>query len=532
MRSSAWADGACVVAGALMFLAFSPWNLALVAVASLAVLFRAVLHASPRRAFWRGWLFGAAGFGAGIGWIAESFQYRDIGLGAAAALTGLLVCLLALYPALFGWASARFLRAGGPHSGSGSGSGPAIEPVSGAAAAAAFWWMPGAWVLVEWFRGTLFSGFTWLQVGYAGLESPFAAYAPLGGSYAVGLAVAVTAASFAMVGAARHRATVCAVGVSALLWAGGAALIVLDTHAAWTRPAGDPMRVLIVQGNVAQDEKWAEPVRRVTLERYAWLTGRNPGADLVVWPETAIPYFAARVRPFLRSAGVAAEEGGYVLLAGLLAFDPASGNPYNSVVRIASPESADRPSYYHKRHLVPFSERIPLAAVWVPVARWLGLPAESFAPGAERQVPLRAGGHEIAVSICYESTFGAESARALGNGGLLVNVSNDAWFGDTAGPHQHFQMVRMRALELGRWVVRATNTGISAVVTPEGRVAASIPSFEAGVLEADIPPLKGRTPYARWRDGPVLVLLALLLLIAWRVRRARRVPPGRALPRS
>ena len=520
-------DGACAVAGGLMFLAFAPWNLTAIAVASLAVLFRAVLHASPRRALWRGWLFGVAGFGAGIGWIAESFQYRGISFGAAAALTGLLVCLLALYPAAFGWVSARFLRAGTPS----IGSVPAPRAAA-SRAAAALWWMPGAWVLVEWLRGTLFSGFTWLQVGYAGLESPLAAWAPFGGSYAVGLAVAATAASFAMAGAARRRAVILALGVCVLAWAGGAVLDILDTHAAWTRPAGDPMRVLVVQGNVPQDEKWTEPVRRVTLERYAWLTARNPGADLVVWPETAIPYFAARVRPFLRSAGAAAEEGGYVLLAGLLSFDPASGNPYNSVVRIASPESADRPGYYHKRHLVPFSERIPLAPVWAPVARGLGLPAESFARGAERQAPLMAGGHEIAVSICYESTFGAESARALGNAGLLVNVSNDAWFDGTAGPHQHLQMARMRALELGRWMVRATNTGTSAVVAPDARVVASIPSSATGVLEAEVPPLSGRTPYARWRDGPVLFLLALLLLTAWRVRRAGRAPSGRTLPRS
>ena len=511
-----------------MFLAFSPWNLAVIAVASLAVLFRAVLRASPRRAFWRGWLFGVAGFGAGIWWITESFQYRDIGVGAAASLTGLLVTVLALYPAIFGWASARFL--GGTGSRPGPGRGPRSGP--GSAAAAAFWWLPGAWVLVEWLRGTLFSGFTWLQVGYAGLASPLAAWAPLGGSYAVGLAVAVTAASFAMLGAARHRAVVCAVGVSALLWAGGAVMVVLDTHAAWTRPAGAPLQVLVVQGNFSQGEKWSEPTRRLALERYARLTARHPGADLVVWPETAIPYFAARVRPFLHAAGAAAEEGGYALLAGVLSFDPASGSPYNSVVRISSPRSADTPSYYHKRHLVPFSERIPLVAAWAPVARWLGFPAESFASGGERQVPLRAGGHEIAVSICYEITFGAESARGLGNAGLLVNVSNDAWFGDTAGPHQHFQMARMRALELGRWMIRATNTGISALVTPDGRVVASIPSFETGVLEAPLPPLQGLTPYARWRDWPVLVLLALVLVIAWRVRRGRGAPAGRTLSRS
>ena len=515
MRSPAWADGACVVAGGLMFLAFSPWNLAVVAVASLAVLFRAVLRASPRRAFWRGWLFGAAGFGAGLWWIAESFQYRDIGLGAAAAATALLVAVLALYPALFGWASAGLLRGAGPQSGSGSGSG---------AAAAAFWWFPGAWILVEWLRGTLFSGFTWLQVGYAGLESPLAAYAPLGGSYAVGLAVAVTAASFAMVGAARPREVMCAVGASALLWAGGAAMVALDTHARWTRPAGDPMRVLIVQGNVPQGEKWSEPVRRAALDRYARLTAEHPGADLVVWPETAVPYFAARVRPFLRAAGAAAAREGYVLLAGILSFDPASGSPYNSVVRISSPGSADAPSYYHKRHLVPFSERIPLRAAWAPVARWLGFPAESFASGAERQIPLRAAGRELAVSICYEITFGAPSARGLGDAGLLVNVSNDAWFGDTAGPHQHFQMARMRALEVGRWLVRATNTGISALVTPRGGVGASVPRFETAVLEAAVPPLAGRTPYTRWRDWPVLVLAALLLVIGWRVRRAGADP--------
>lgn len=279
------------------------------------------------------------------------------------------------------------------------------------------------------------------------------------------------------------------------------------------------MRVLIVQGNFPQDEKWAEPTRRDALDRYARLTAGHPGADLVVWPETAIPYFAARVRPFLRAAGAAAEREGYVLLAGILSFDPASGNPWNSVVRISSPRSADAPIYYHKRHLVPFSERIPFPAAWAPAARWLGFPAEGFASGGERQIPLRAAGQELAVSICYEITFGDETARGLGDAGLLVNVSNDAWFGDTAGPHQHFQMARMRALELGRWLVRATNTGISALVTPRGAVGASAPRFESVALEVDLPPLQGRTPYARWRDRPVLILAALLLVTGWRVRR-------------
>ena len=517
MRSPAWADGACVAAGGLLFLAFAPWNLVVVAVASLAVLFRAVLRASPRRAFWRGWLFGAAGFGVGLWWITESFQFRDLGIGSAVALTGTLVCVLALYPALFGWASAKFLRAGGP------------LPESRSKAAVALWWFPAAWILFEWFRGALFSGFTWLQVGYAGLESPLSAYAPLGGSYAVGFVIAVTAASVALVGTVRNRTAVWAIGASVLLWAGGMVIVALDVNARWTRPAGESLRVLVVQGNVAQSEKWAEETRRDTLVRYAKLTAGHPAVDLVVWPETAIPYFAAQVRPFLRAAGDEAKRRGYVLFAGLLSFDPPSGQTYNSVVRIASARSADAPSFYHKRHLVPFSESIPFATVLAPAARWLGYPAESFASGAEWQPPLEVGGHEIAVSICYEITFGAASARVLGNSALLVNVSNDAWFGRTAGPHQHFQMARMRALELGRWLVRSTNTGISALVTPGGRVADSIPAFETGVMEVDVPPLEGRTPYARGRDVPLLALLAVLLVIAWLAR--RRAGTVQGLPR-
>ena len=520
MRSPAWADGACLAAGGLSFLAFSPWNLPLVAVGSLAVLFRAVLHAAPARAFRRGWLFGAGGFGVGLWWLSESFQYRSIGFGAAAALTGSLAGALALYPAFFAWASARVLDAHTPR-----GRGPRAP-----AAVSALWWLPALWILVEWLRGMLFSGFTWLQMGYAGIDSPLAAYAPLGGSYAVGLGLAVTAACIALIGAAPHRAVLAAAAAAGLVWTGGAALTAFDGHAAWTRPAGGPLRVLVVQGNVPQGEKWADETRRAALDRYSGLTARHPGADLVVWPETAIPYFAAQARPFLRAAGEAAARAGYVLFTGLLTFDVAAGRPLNSVARIAGPDAAEPLLYYHKRRLVPFSERMPFERLLAPAARRLGLPAESFGAGGERQTPLRAGGHEVAVSVCYEITFGAASARVLGNAGLLVNVSNDAWFGDTAGPHQHLQMARMRALEQGRWLVRATNTGVSALVAPDGRVAAAAPQFETTVLEGAVTPRTGRTPYTRWGDWPVLALLALMLFIGWRGRRGSGRGPAPARP--
>ena len=528
IRSPVWADGACLAAGGLLFLAFSPWDQPAVAVGSLAVLFRAILHASPARAFRRGWLHGAAGFGVGLWWIAESFQYRAIGSGVAVALTALLVCLLALYPALFGWTSAWFLQRVRRRAESDAGGGTAAE-ASAAGAMAALWWLPAAWTLGEWLRGALFSGFTWLQLGYAALDSPLAAYAPLAGSYALGLGLALTAACIALARAAPRRAVLTATAVAGLTWMGGVAMTAFDGHPAWTRAAGAPLRVLVVQGNVPQEEKWADAIRPATLDRYARLTEEHhAGADLVVWPETAIPYFAAAVRPFLHAAGAAAERAGYVLFTGLLTFDLPSGRALNSVARIAAPAEVEPLRYYHKRHLVPFSEQMPLESLLAPIVRGLGLPAESFGAGAGRQPPLRAGGHEVAVSVCYEITFGAASARVLGDAGLLVNVSNDAWFGDTRGPHQHLQMARMRALEQGRWLVRATNTGLSALVAPDGRVAAAAPPFETTVLEGAVIPRTGRTPYTRWRDTPVLVLLALMLLIGWRVR--RRPGSGEAPP--
>ena len=507
--SPAWTDAACLGAGGLLFLAFSPWNLVVVAVLSPAVLFRAVWRASPGRAFRRGWLFGVGGFGSGIWWISESFRYRDAGWGTAVSMTALLVGLMALYPGLFGWASARFLRSSG------------AKPGRRRAAGAALWVLPAAWVLVEWLRGALFSGFTWLQLAYAGLESPLAAYAPVAGSYGVGLAIAITAAPLAMAGAVRLRALLAAAGVAALVWLGSVVLTPLEVHAAWTRPAGEPLRVLIVQGNVPQEEKWAEEARPEALGRYLRLTRDHAaGVDLVVWPETAIPYFAAQVASFLDTVGETAEQGGYAVLTGILTFDPASGKLRNSLARVAAPRAVEPPAYYHKRHLVPFSERLPFEAVSYPIASWLGLPIESFGAGPERQIPLRVGDHEISTSICYEITFGAASARSLGNAGLLVTVSNDAWFGDTAGPHQHLQIARMRALEQGRWLVRAANTGLSALVNPRGEVAVAVPQFETVALEVTVPPLAGETPYTRWRDYPVLALLALMLAVArWRTRR-------------
>lgn len=537
MRSPGWADGACLAAGALQCLAFAPFNHTFIAVAGLAVLFRAVAVAPPARAFFRGWLFGFAAFGAGLWWVTESFQYQHVGLELAIPMVASLAAALGLWPALFGALVATLLGNGAPggrvrrlvsflpFAPSDSSDEAASASPDRRRFVAALWWLPAAWIAVEWLRGELFTGFTWLQLGYAALETPLAAWAPVAGSYAAGLVLALTAAGVALIGLAPRRALILFAAVVLVLWGGAAALVASERHAAWTRPAGEPLPVLVVQGNFPQGEKWTGAGRVAALERYEQLTAEHPGARLVVWPESALPHLARNVEQYLDLAGTRAARGGYVLLAGIFGWDAATRRPHNSVVRLAAPFAAEPPSYYHKHHLLPFAEALPFERAIAPLARSWGLPAYSFASGAPHQPPLPVDGHTVAVSICYEIAFGAESAAALGDAALLVNVSNDAWFGDTIGPHQHFQIARMRALEQGRWLVRATNTGISALVSPAGETVALAPQFEATVLEGEVQPLAGRTPYVQWRDAPVLAVLGLMFPAGWWAAARRRGRP-------
>lgn len=480
-----------LVAGALCPLAFAPVGLWPVALLAPAVLF--YLVAEPGRGWVpRAYAWGVGWFAAGGFWIYHSITFYGGGLWAAVAFCLVLALLFGLIP-LAAVALWRWLR-------------PRHE------AAALLLALPAAWVLVEWVRGWLFTGTTWLQLGYSQTDTWLSGYAPIIGSLGTGFLVAVGAGALAWV--ARRPVQARALPVAAGFLVVAAAGLALQ-QVGWTRPAGEPLTAALLQGDIAQDVKWEPRYREITMNRYLDLTAAHWDKDLVVWPETAVPmYHREAAREYLGAlAGEALARETDVLL-GIPTLDEERGRVFNSVMALGA--SID---FYHKRHLVPFGEYVPLRAWLGPLLDVFGAPLGDFSRGSSA-APLRAAGQPAAVSICYEITFAPVVAASLPEATYLVNVSNDGWFGNTIGPHQHLQMARMRAIEFRRPVLRSTNTGITAAVDARGRVLDTAPAFRPAALATTIQPRAGATPYLRWLDVPVVAFAGLTLLAggAWRMR--------------
>jgi apolipoprotein N-acyltransferase len=275
-----------------------------------------------------------------------------------------------------------------------------------------------------------------------------------------------------------------------------------------------------VQANVQQSLKWDPESRVPTLRAYVELTRANLGSDLIVWPETAVPDFLHRVREvFIEPLAAEAREAGAELVIGIPVLEVEDNAYYNGLIAVGGGEDL-----YTKRHLVPFGEFIPFKRWLGPLAEAFEVPMSDFSAGTADRPLLRVGEHLAGVSICYEDAFPAEVAQALPDAAYLINVSNDAWFGDSLAPHQHLEIARMRALENGRALVRATNTGVSAILDHRGRVLGTVPAFERGALTATIEPRAGATPFAALKNLPVIVLALGMLLVAVAVAglRARR----------
>ena len=489
MRASSRAAAVLVVLtlGALVPLGFAPfgWSLLpLLALAGLALLLRG---RSPGQAFLYGWLFGLGQFGVGVNWVYISIYLYggDAGLPLSLLVMALFVAVLALFPALFAWLLARAGSAGRP--------------------AYFLLLFPALWTLVEWLRGWLFSGFPWLNIGYSQIDAPLSGFAPLLGVYGIGWAAALSAGLIALLVRSGGRVRLWATAGLLALWAGGWGL----GHMDWTRPAGDRLKATLVQGNIAQDLKWRPEQQQATLEHYLSLTDRHPDSRVIVWPETAIPAFYDQVEESflapLRQRMVARDSW---LLTGIPVLDRAGDwHYYNAVISLNQPDH-----FYYKVHLVPFGEYLPLREWLASVLGFLPVPQADFSAGRLDQPLLQAAGYPVGASICYEVAFGEQLIHALPEAAWLVNVSNDAWFGDSLAPHQHLEMARMRALETGRYMLRATNTGISAIIDHRGRIVQRSPQFEVATVTADIQPRAGATPYVRWGNWPVVIGAFLLVL--------------------
>jgi apolipoprotein N-acyltransferase len=479
-----------VAAGALSVLGFAPFYAWPVPIVTLAALFAVWARSgSPLQAALSGFAFGLGYFLAGVSWVYVSMnEYGGMPAVLAAIATFAFCAYLAIFPAVAGAFVVRFARAD---------------------AGRRLMLAPAAFVALEWLRGWLFTGFPWSTIGTSQVPgSPLAGFAPYAGAYGTSLAVAGAGALLVALGSSRawSRTRLAILGALAALFVVGA----LARLPAWTGPAGDPVTVALLQGNISQHIKWRDDVRDATMQLYQEMIVQAP-ARIVVVPETALPAFLDQLpRDYVRGLREHARQSGKSILLGTVERAANGGDVdyYNSVVNL----TGDKIVTYRKRHLVPFGEFIPPGFKWVLAV--LRIPMSDFARGPAMQPPLEAGGTTFGVAICYEDIFGEEVIESLPAAQVLLNVSNDAWFGESFAPEQHLQASQMRALETGRWMVRSTNTGATAAIDPSGHVVNRLPGFERGTLVARVVPMKGLTPYARVGNFFALALVAALAALA------------------
>jgi apolipoprotein N-acyltransferase len=491
---------AALGAGALLACAYAPlgwWPLAILCPAALMGLWQGE---APRRAAWLGFWFNAGTFAAGTYWLYISIHlFGNAPIWVAMLLMISLVVVMGLYHALLGYCVARWLPAEG----------------------CARWLLciPAAWLFIEWWRGWFLSGFSWLSLGYSQTDTWLASFAPVMGVYGISAVLLVCAGALTALVMGTGRQRVIAGFVLVLPWIAGAAL----GRVGWTHTSGPPVTVAVLQGSIPQDEKWLASNRDTTLKLYHDLTLRALGRRLIVMPESAPPDLANNIVPWIKDLYREAHTHGSGLVFGVVRASDDGKQYFNSVLALD-----ERVSWYDKAHLVPFAEFFPVPGFIRSWLRLMSLPYSDFTRGAADQPPLPAGGLKLGTTICYEDAYGSSMLEVLHEADALVNVTNDAWFGHSSARYQHFQIARMRALEAQRFLIRAANDGVSAVIGPRGEVIARAPEFTPFVLEATVVPRTGLPPYAHVGNWLIvsLSIVALAYGVWLRQCRGRRAASG------
>ncbi len=489
---SAW------LAGAMFLFALAPYGIWFLALLSPAILYALLMpDMSGKRAFIIGEAYGMGLWCVGAFWLFTSINdYSDTPSWLALILIGLMGLGMGLF---HGFLALLFNRMVGR------------QPFAFAA----------LWILQEWMKTWLFTGFPWLFVGYAFTEQYWlSSLAPVAGVFAVSFVAVLLAAS--LVELFRRRggyfiASAALLMISTALW-----LI----NPQWTKPKGTPdLSVSLIQGNIPQDLKWLTEFQVETLKIYATLTRDEWERDIVLWPESSIPMFQTEAVGFISEMVKIAKETNTTWITGIPYKDEAAYNPstdkyppfYNSVIALG----ADAEGLYKKQRLVPFGEYIPFEGMLDILPSLAGSQdILSYSRGSSEQSPLKVRGHNLGAAVCYEVAYPDTTRRNAIGTDFLLTISNDAWFGTSAGPLQHLQMVQMRALENGRWFMRATNTGVTAIIDHQGRIVKRAPQFERTVLRGDIQARVGSTPFMRFGHYPILIMIALLLLLSYLGKRA------------
>jgi apolipoprotein N-acyltransferase len=480
----------CFILGCLTTLGFAPFGFSiLLPILLLPILFVCVTVA-PRDAAGHSFWYGFGLFLTGTYWIYISVVvFGQAPVWIAMMLSVGLAAIMGFLLFIAGWVISRFTQG---------------EPLQLLAIA------PAAWVLIEWLRGLILTGFPWMAFGFANIDSAFAAYAPVAGVYGVSFAVVLTTA--AMLAAIMSRGVRRWIAIAFVLtpWGLGIALGFVN----WTEAAGEPVRVTIVQGGIPQEQKWLASRKQATLDYYRDETRIAHDSEIVVWPEVAIPSLLSRETAFISQLQSDARENGQTILFGILEDQESRGGRviYNSVIAL----DGERRQAYRKRHLVPFGEYFPVPDKVREWMRMMNLPHSDLTAGEDYPALIEtAGGQRLGVAICYEDAYSAELLYAVPDAGILINASNDAWFGDSIATYQHLQIARMLSLAFGRPMVRSTSTGISAFISHTGELLKTGPQFTAATLTAGVTPRTGSTPYVSFGNAPVIVLSLLLLGFFW-----------------
>ncbi len=465
-------------AGALSVAAYAPLQWWWLMPLSLAIIYYYWSKSTPKQAAWYGFIFAFMQFGFGVSWVYVSLKtYGNMPMPMAAAAVVLFVAALAAFMAFFGWIFAKLRESATDQ-----------KSIFQALLFAA------VWVLAEWMRSFVLTGFPWLDVGYSQTTRWLSGYAPLGSVYFVSfmllLTVALLVNSIELLRSSRRKVQLLVQMISAILIVVGGALL---QQKEWTEPLDQPLNIAVVQANVPITQKWLPSYQAELFAKYKQLIPEEE-VDLVVWPETALPIYLHQTNQEFWDY-IKPDKGN--LLAGIMEFQ--TGNKgqqdksYNSAVLTCD----DQVQVYRKRHLVPFGEYLPLRSLLSWVLDYLQLPMSDFNAWSSQQV-LECGEIKLALSICYEDAFAAELRDHLGSSEILVNISEDAWFGDSLAPHQRVQMAQMRAQELARPMVRSANTGPSTIIDSKGIIIAATKQFTAASIVRKVYPHIGTTPFIRW----------------------------------
>lgn len=479
-----------ILAGALTPLALAPTNYWPLLMLGIGLFYLGLSRINPRQALLRGWCYGFATFLTGTGWVYVSIHdYGNAPPPLAALLTVGLAAGLGLLFALLAWLWCRWLRRD-------------RAPVANALAFAALW------VAMEGFRSWFLTGFPWLHAGYSQVEGPLSGLMPIGGVWLASFALVLSTTLLAQVPSWLAKSDQAVVSLILLLapWLSG---YLLAGHP-WTHAAGPAIQVSAVQGNVPLMMKWDPKKVDHQLDLYLTLTEQDTaGSGLVVWPETAIPLPHSAALGYLDQLQRLGKRRHLALITGLVDDRPdPQGRAlyYNGLIALGEGQGN-----YLKQKLVPFGEYVPLENLLSGLLRLFDLPMSELHAGPPNQPPLTALGYQVAPLICYEVVYPEFAAAQAARSQLLLTVSNDTWFGHSIGPLQHLQMAQARALESGRWMIRATNNGVTALIDPMGHISKRVPQFETAVLRGSVLPMTGLTPYLRWRLWPVALVCVLAL---------------------